>query len=256
MPELGLITAGLTHQGKIRQANQDHFLINRQLNLFAVSDGIESAPYGDLASKMAVEKLESLLKDFDLSRDATPPSGDHPAVPLPVRALKYSFREVNRQIYNLGQENPKYKGMGTTLTALWIYQGRAYVGHIGDSRGYLIRENAAQQLTQDHTSLAEAPMKLAEDMELYEGIQHASEHELTRALGINPDVQVQLAGGVPRSGDRFLLCTDGLYSEAQTWEIVQTVTADPPQLACRKLVQLANQKGGSDNIAVVIVHIE
>ncbi len=256
MRELSLISSGETNQGRLREVNQDFFLVNRQLNLFAVADGIETAPYGELASRMAAEKLEGLLKDFDLSLDATPPSDDHPAVPLPVRALKYAFREVNRQIYNFSRETPKYQGMGTTLTALWIYQGRAYFGHLGDSRGYLIRQKVAQQLTHDHTSISDSPSKLSEDMEFYEGSQRTSEHELTQALGINPDIQVQLAGGSPKSGDHFLLCTDGLYGQVQTWEMVDMVNQNLPHLACRKLIQLANQKGGKDNVAVVVVQVE
>ncbi len=253
---LGVTVAGLSHPGRKRQSNQDFFLINRSLNLFAVSDGVEGGPYGEVASRMAGEKLEALLKDFDLSADATPPSADRPGMPFPVRALKYAFREVNRQLFVYTQENPKFKGMGTTLTALWFFEGRAYVGHVGDSRGYLIRDKVAKQLTMDHTSISESPMKQMQDIKLYEEISHTSEHELTRAMGINPDVQVQLAGGAPRPGDHFLLCTDGLYGQVQDWEIAKAASAEPPQLACRKLIQLANSRGGSDNIAVVIIQVE
>lgn len=255
MPSLRLNFAGMTHQGRMRQANQDSFITNRQLNLFAVADGVESAPYGELASKMAVEALESILKDFDLSEDATPPTPDHPSVPLPVRALKYAFREVNTRLYQYSKDNPKYKGMGTTLTALWIYENRAYFGHIGDSRGYLIRKGIAQQLTQDHTSIADSSFKPSDHMELYQESSQ-SEHELTRAVGLNPDIQVQLAGGAPESGDCFVLCTDGLYTHVQNWEIVNVVRENPPRLACQRLIQLANQKGGMDNITVVVVQIE
>ena len=85
---------------------------------------------------------------------------------------------------------------------------------------------------------------------------HASEHELSRAIGINPDVQVQLAGGASAVGDRFVLCTDGLYGQLRDFEIVEVTTKNTPQLACRKLIQAANQAGGKDNVAVVVVSLE
>jgi len=256
MAEIGIIASGLTHQGRHREVNQDQILVNRQLHLYAVADGVEGAPFGEVASKMAVEELEKIISDLKLDEDATPPFEDQPRLPLSARALKYALREVNRRIYNYVQENPKYKGMGTTLTALWFTQGKAFVGHIGDSRAYLIRKGQAQQLTQDHTTIADRPVQVPEDLELYEEIANASEHELTRAVGINPDLVVQLAGGTPHPGDRFVLCTDGLYGLVRDFEIAQIAEQNTPQLACRKLIQLANQRGGVDNIAVVVIEID
>jgi len=256
MSQFSIIAHGITHQGRHREKNQDQFLVNRQLNLFAVADGVEDAPFGELASKMAVEELGKIISELDLSQDATPPFEDRPSLPLPARALKYALREVNRRLYHFAQENPKYQGMGTTLTAIWFTEGKAYIGHIGDSRAYLVRNTIAQQLTQDHTTIADRPTQQPDDLELYEEISHISEHELTRAVGINPDLMVQLAGGTPHPGDRFVLCTDGLYGMVRDFEIARTVIENPPQLACRKLVQLANQRGGVDNIAVVVIQID
>jgi len=253
MAGFGVNAAGTSDPGKLREMNQDCFLANRVLNLYAVADGIESAPHGERASRMAVEELEKLIKELDLSEDATPPFEDNPALPLPARGLKYALREVNRRIYQYGRENKKYKGMGTTLTAAWFVQGKVFIGHIGDSRAYLIRKGMAQQLTSDHTALSE---KRPEGMELYEGLTHTSEHALSRAVGINQDVQVQLAGGTPALGDRFVLCTDGLYGQVRDFEIAKTAVDNPPHLACMKLAQMANQRGGSDNLAVVVIQIE
>jgi len=248
--------AGQSDQGKVRTLNQDYFLVNHQLHLYAVADGVESVKYSEVASKMAVELLEKMVKDLNLNTDATPPFEDFPGLPLEVRSLKYAMREVNRQIYKLGRENPKYRGFGTTLTAVWIREGRAYIGHIGDSRGYLIRKSLVQQLTSDHTTLAEKIPDRPRDIELYQEENNISEHELSRALGVNPDVQVQLGSGALASGDRFVLCTDGLYSQLRNFEIAQAALQNKPPAACMKLIQLANQRGGKDNIAVVVVEIE
>ena len=256
MTSFGVNAAGMTDQGRIRRMNMDCFLVNRTLNLYAVADGIESAPYSEMASRMAVEQLEKMIKELDFSNDATPPFDDHPGLPLQARALKYAFREVNRVVHQFSQTDRKYNGMGTTLTAIWIDQGRVYGSHVGDSRAYLIRRDMPQHLTSDHTSLSDRSPDRARDIEQYEEIMHTSEHELSRAIGINPDVQVQLAGGASAVGDHFVLCTDGLYGQLRDFEIVEIATKNTPQLACRKLIHAANQAGGKDNVAVVVVSLE
>jgi len=256
MTDVKLTVAGINDQGLVRQTNQDNFLANRQINIFAVADGVEGAPYGEVASKMAVETLEKVIQELKVDDDVTPPFENVPGLPLPARALKYAFREVNRTLYKFSQEDRKYAGMGTTLSALWLNQDRIFIGHVGDSRAYLIRKKIIQQLTSDHTSLSEKHPDRPQDMELYEDVTHASEHELSRAVGINPDVQIQLAGGAAYSGDHFVLCTDGLYGQLRDFEISEIVVKNQPQLAARKLIQTANQRGGKDNIALVVIQVE
>lgn len=246
---------GDSHQGKVRSFNQDSYLLNRTLQLFAVADGVEGRPYGEVASRMAVAELEKIINDIDVSADATPPEGEIKGMPLPARAIKYAMRETNRRLLEKAGQESKLAGMASTLSALWIKDDRVYIGHVGDSRIYLIRRNRAQQLTRDHTTLAEAQPSKTEDIELYEEISPTLEHELSRALGIIPDVQVQLSGGTPQPGDTFLLCTDGLYSQMREFEMVEALTGKGPDLACKKLIQLANAKGGKDNVALVIVQV-
>jgi serine/threonine protein phosphatase PrpC len=247
--------SGQTHQGLHRPQNQDRFLINRNMELFAVADGVEASPFGGLASQMAISELEKIVKDLDVERDATPPFENIEGLPVAVRSLKYAMREVNRTIYTRMLQDQKYQGMGSTLTALWLKEGRAYIAHVGDSRAYLIRNKRAQQLTRDHTSISEKDLTKIEDMELYEDYNPVSEHELTRALGVNPDVQVQLASGTPKPGDFFVLCTDGLYGEVRDFEIVDAVVNDPVPRSSMKLIQLANSRGGKDNVAVVVIKV-
>lgn len=246
---------GDTHQGKVRAFNQDSYLLNRKLQIFAVADGVEGRPYGEVASRMAVAELEKIIQDLDVSADATPPEGEMKGMPLPARAIKYAFRETNRRLLEKMNRETKFRGMATTLSALWIKEDRVYIGHVGDSRIYLIRKNRAQQLTRDHTTLAEGQPDQPEDIERYEEVSLASEHELSRALGITPDIQVQLSGGTPQSGDIFLLCTDGLYGQMREFEIVDAIAGKGPELACKKLIQLANAKGGKDNVALVVVMV-
>jgi serine/threonine protein phosphatase PrpC len=252
---MNIQVSGESHQGLKRSQNQDHFLINRNLELFVVADGVETCPYGELASRMVVEELEKIIHDLDIDADATPPFEDFEGLPLPLRSLKFAVREVNRRIYSKANEEARYQGMGSTLTALWLRENRAYIAHVGDSRAYLIRNRIAQQLTRDHTSLSEKDLNQQADMETYEEYAPLSEHELTRALGVNPDVQVQLASGSPRSGDFLVLCTDGLYTEVRNFEISDAVLSNPVPRATMKLIQLANSRGGKDNIALIVIKV-
>ena len=248
--------AGDSHQGKLRAMNQDSFLVNRALQLYAVADGVEGRPYGEVASRMAIAELEKVLKDVDVSADATPPEGDMKGMPLPARAIKYAFRETNRRMLEKMRQETRFKGMASTLSAVWVVSDRIYIGHVGDSRVYLIRHGRAQQLTRDHTTMAESEPNKAEDIERYEDISSTSEHELSRALGITPDVQVQLSGGTPQQDDVFLLCTDGLYSQLREFEIIDALAGQTAPFACRNLIKVANAHGGKDNVAVIVAKVE
>lgn len=249
------LTAGFKHQGRYRPHNEDNFLILDEAGLYAVADGVESEPAGEVASSLCVTLLGDIIKDLNLEADATPPFEYAEGLPLPVRALKFAFREINRKIYEQGQSDPKFKGMASTLTVIWLHGGRVYIGNVGDSRAYLLRGGHIQQLTHDHTPLAQGSSAHPVRIDFAEDFSSTSGHELTRAMGLNPDLEVQLAGGTPKPGDVFLLCTDGLYQDVRDFEILDAVKAFPPDHAARKLITLANQRGGKDNIAVVVVQI-
>lgn len=249
-----LLSAGQRHQGRSRPHNEDSILVDPGLGLFAVADGVESEPAGEKASQMAVSLLRDTIAALKLDDDATPPFDYAEGIPLQARALKFSFREVNRKIYEAGSANTALQGMSTTLTAVWFNAGRAFIGNVGDSRAYLIRQGHIQQLTRDHTSLAQGGAKPAA-IEFIESFSSTSEHELTRAMGINPDTEVQLAGGSPRPGDYFMLCTDGLYGEIREFEIIDAIKSYPPDTAAKKLIGLANDRGGKDNVAVVVIQV-
>ena len=250
-----LLASGLRHQGRSRPLNEDSILVEPGLGLFAVADGVESEPAGEKASALAVTALRETIGTLRLDADSTPPFEYAEGIPLPARALKFSFREVNRKIWDAGEKSPQWKGMSTTLTAIWFQAGRAFVGNVGDSRAYLIRQGHIQQLTHDHTSLSQGSAGKPEAVKFLESYSSTSEHELTRAMGINPDTEVQLAGVTPQLGDFFLLCTDGLYGEVRQFELVDAVKSSPPDLATKKLVALANDRGGKDNVAVVVIQV-
>jgi protein phosphatase len=250
-----VVAAGMRHQGRLRQHNEDNFLIADGLGLYAVADGVESMPYGELASQTAVQELEKIAAGLSLDQDATPPFEYAEGIPLPARALKFAFREVNRKIFNLAGSAPKYQGMATTLSALWFNAGRVYVGNVGDSRAYMGRSGRMVQLSRDHTILAQSSAAETVPIEFMENYSSISGHELTRAMGVNQDIEVQLAGGSPKTGDCFVLCTDGLFLEIRDFEIMDAASAYPPDVAAKKLVNMANERGGKDNVAVVVIKI-
>ncbi len=250
-----LTSCGATHQGRHRPSNQDSYYANDDLNLYIVADGVESGPHGEVASKMAVDCLYEIISQINLDSDATPPFEHAKGIPVAARALKFAIREVNRRLYEKAHDDPALLGMGTTLSAIWIVDNKAYIAHVGDSRAYLIRKGQAQQLTRDHTSLATGDAEQVQTSEFLEQFSMGSEHELTRAMAINPDVEVQLAGGTPKPSDIFMLCTDGLYGELREFELQDAVAGQEPAMACSRLVQMANQRGGKDNMAVVVIKI-
>ncbi|MFO8057485.1 MAG: protein phosphatase 2C domain-containing protein [bacterium] len=247
------LSAGMKHQGRKRPRNEDNYLAEDKLGLYAVADGVEAESAGEVASRLALELLAEVLQDMNLDEDATPPFEYAQGVPLPARALKFAVREVNRKIYDKARSDPKLAGMCTTLSAAWFTEGKVYLANVGDSRIYLVRRGQIQQLTHDHTSIAQGSTSQTPAIDFVEHFSSISEHELTRAVGVNPDVEVQLAAGTPKSGDLFILCTDGLYQELRDFEIMDLAMANPPEEALKKMIESANQKGGKDNVAAVII---
>ncbi|HUT53848.1 MAG TPA: protein phosphatase 2C domain-containing protein [bacterium] len=250
-----IAAAGMKHQGRLRQHNEDNFLIAERLGLYAVADGVESMPCGEVASLMAVTEMEKILAGLNLDQDATPPFDYAEGIPLPARAMKFAVREANRKIFEKAGSEAKYNGMATTLSALWFQGGRVYVGNVGDSRAYMARSGRMVQLSRDHTVLAQGQADETVSIEFMENYSAATGHELTRALGVNQDLEVQLAGGSPKPGDIFVLGTDGLYLEIRDFEIMDTANSYPPDVAVKKLTTMANDRGGKDNVAVIVIKV-
>jgi PPM family protein phosphatase len=253
--KMKLVAAGMSHPGKVRAHNEDSYLVANQLGIFAVADGVESEAAGEIASKMAVEQLEKIIRELDLDQDATPPFEYAEGIPLPARALKFAFRQANRAIFERAGQDKGLAGMATTLTATWFRSGRVFIANVGDSRAYMIRSGRILQLTHDHTSLAQGNAARTVFIDDIQDFSSASEHELTRALGINPDLEVQLAGGTPKPGDIFLLCTDGFYDGLRDFEIMENIKAQPPDLCAKTLLNLALKRSGNDNICVVVIQV-
>lgn len=209
-------------------------------HFFMVADGMGAHAAGELASKMAAD-IVSLVYRKRLDQ-------------TPHEAILSAFLDANYQIHSRGQASPDFRGMGTTGTALVLLPTGAMVSHVGDSRAYRVRGSTLEQLTFDHSLVWE--LRAAAQKPGAEAPGYISKNIITRSLGPNAVVQVDLEGPYPvQAGDSFLLCSDGLSGQVQDEEIGLVLSCLPPTEAAQALVDLANLRGGPDNITVVVARV-
>ena len=169
--------------------------------------------------------------------------------------LRYAVAAANREIFATARAKPALQGMGTTLVALLVGEERIALAHVGDSRAYLVRGARIRQLTDDHSLVAELVRRREITERAARG--HPHRHVLTRALGVRRSVEPDLAELTPAAGDTFVLCSDGLTGHVSDEEIAETVlAADDLEAGCNRLIDLANSRGGEDNITVLLLHRE
>ena len=228
----------LTDTGRQREANEDSYF--SRAPLFAVADGMGGAQAGEVASRMAVET-------FDRISDVSPES--------PEELLRQTAQEANREIFDLAQGDTSRSGMGTTLTAALVHGSEISFGHVGDSRAYVFRDRKLKQITNDHSLVEELRRqgKLTKD----QAAEHPQRSVITRALGPEPQVQVDTMTFSARAGDVFLLCSDGLTTMLADEEVAAILDGDEDlKMIARRLVRAANERGGRDNITVVLFRLE
>jgi PPM family protein phosphatase len=229
--------AGLTDVGRQRDANEDNLVLAAPV--FAVADGMGGARAGEVASRIAA----------DAFADARDPGQ------TPEQQLERVAREANRRIYDLAQRDEAHRGMGTTLTAALVADGAVSLGHVGDSRAYRLRDGQLDQLTHDHSLVAELERSGQLTAEAAE--RHPQRSIITRALGPEPDVDVDTHTHPARAGDLYVLCSDGLTGMISDDELATILRSAPTlEQAAESLVRAANQSGGKDNITVVLFRID
>ena len=266
-PPIRVTVFGKTDLGRTRDHNEDTFLVadlttgaaslqpevrqhrvGERGSLFVVADGMGGAAAGEIASEMAAQQIYDYLREtWAADRDR----GDEQF----ATRLKEAVEHANAAIYRYAQEHPDVRGMGTTVTAAGLLEGRLFLTQIGDSRGYLVRNGQASQLTRDQSLM----QRLVDAGELTEEEAEKSERRniILQALGPDPRIKVDLSAQPLRRGDTLVLCSDGLSGLVRKDEIGQAVAehADLPEL-CAALVDLANSRGGHDNITVVAARFD
>ncbi|MCP3981880.1 MAG: Stp1/IreP family PP2C-type Ser/Thr phosphatase [bacterium] len=236
---------GITDVGRRREANQDHFLIDESIGLFAIADGMGGHAAGEVASEIAIQTLAETLRRNDSTNDTV--------VDEAGRRLVHAVHEGNRRICESVVTREEWRGMGTTIVAMLKLNDRAVIGHVGDSRAYRVRAGKLERLTTDHSWVGEqVRLGLLTDEE---ASRHPMRNIVTRALGNRQEVEVELKEEACVEGDTIMLCSDGLNSMLTDVEILETLTrhADNPEAACKGLVDRANACGGEDNITVIVV---
>ncbi|TVQ90543.1 MAG: Stp1/IreP family PP2C-type Ser/Thr phosphatase [Deltaproteobacteria bacterium] len=245
-------SCGITDVGLKRSHNEDNLLINEELNLFVVADGMGGHNGGEFASAICVNTVEEIVENMEIG-DQLSVDQDDP-VELVREKLRYALRLAGRRIFEKASESPEFHGMGTTAVSMLIDGGNAFIAHVGDSRLYLVRDDRVEQVTEDHSFVArqiKAGVLTAE-----EARSHRMRNVIYRSLGYQEDVEVDVEVRAIRRGDQFLLCSDGLSGHVEPFELFDHVTQYGPQEAARRLVDLACERGGDDNITVVIASVD
>jgi protein phosphatase len=235
-----------TDRGRVREGQEDFFLTDGELALFMVADGMGGHRGGATAAQLAVETMQQLAREKRADG------------PLTSEWFAHAVQEANDVVVSQATADPSLKGMGTTLCALALVQGEGYealgVVNVGDSRLYILKDDDLDQITEDHSLVA--TLERQGRLTRAEAAVHPQRNIVTRALGIDAKVMVDSWEIAPVVGDRFLICSDGLFGEIDDNRIAATLRrlANPDD-AARELVRLANEAGGRDNITCVVIDV-
>ncbi len=248
-----LTAYGVTHPGRVRPNNEDALLSDVPAGLFVVADGMGGHQAGEVASKMAVETVQSFLESSKGDHDLTWPFGFDPALSMNANRLVTAVRLANRKVYQAGEDKPDLAGMGTTIVVALVEGGMLTFCGVGDSRIYVLSGSALQQITHDDSWVATV---LARDPEFDRAqlATHPMRHVLTNVLGAREDTEVEVGERPLAAGEQLLLCSDGLYGGLDDASL-QILLAGPGRLdeLGDRLVATSLERGGTDNITAVLV---
>jgi PPM family protein phosphatase len=238
-----------TSVGRVRPINEDAYLVRAEHGFCVVCDGMGGAAAGEVASRLAVDTIAARVADSPIGAGA---GGYRPRTAALGRAIK----EANQFILERARGDQAHAGMGTTVVGAWIDDDLASIAHVGDSRAYLFSKSGFAALTTDH-SLVEAQVQ-AGLIDRDQSLKSAHQNILLRALGREPEVDIELSETAIGPGDRLLLCTDGLTRTVSDGGLAQALERFPgdPQAACDYLIAAANANGGPDNVTVVIIEVQ
>lgn len=248
---LKALSAGLTDVGRKRSHNEDSYLIDDELQFFVVADGMGGHAGGGTASRIAVETIDKEMRG--VRNGATSPFNAETSLqdsPLPD-FLRAAVEKACFEIFRAAQEDPRLAGMGTTVITLCVQHQHALFAHVGDSRAYLVRGDLIQQISEDHSLVNE---QIKAGMITPDEARHSRyKNIITRSVGFEEEVQVDVMGIMLEPDDTFILCSDGLANLVEDREIRDVIASTELKDAPRKLVDLANERGGDDNITVIVV---
>jgi protein phosphatase len=247
--------AKATHTGMVRSHNEDSIATDPQIGLAVLADGMGGYNAGEVASGIATALISSETREA-LARHAPHELDKSSGSPLATRLLREIIARANTSIFQSANSQPQYAGMGTTLVVTLLCNNQITVAHIGDSRCYRFRGDKLQQITRDHSLLQE---QIDSGLLTKEAAKRSQNKNLvTRALGIEPQVEAEIRTYPAQTGDIYLLCSDGLNDMVDDDDIEMTLAAIGGNLplAADQLVQMANDNGGRDNVSVVLIRVK
>ena len=246
-------SAGITDRGKKRQGNEDSLFVEDSLGLYVVADGMGGHQAGEVASRLVVDTIGDYIKNRRESADnENPINGDETLSPEANRLMS-GIHLSNKAVHEAARGNSSYRGMGSTVSAVYFTDGTFIAANVGDSPIYLIRDGRINLLSVPHTVLAE---QTALDPENAARLGKGFRHVLTRAMGTEESVIADIYEIQCFKDDILVISSDGLSDKASPEEIQQLVDGNGSDAACRRLVDLANHRGGDDNITAIVLKVK
>jgi protein phosphatase len=245
---------GVTDTGRVREHNEDTIQFDPEIGLYVLADGMGGYNAGEVASGIAVKTIVNLVREA-LAREALAGPDRASGLNRPGIILRDAIQRANKIIYQTSKTQPQCEGMGTTIVCCLFYDNRITMAHVGDSRLYRLRANRFEQLTMDHSLLQELVDRGFYSAE--EAQRATNKNYVTRALGVEPNVDVEIHEEPAVKGDFYLLCSDGLSDMVEDEDIHLTINTFGANLdtVAKQLIQLTNDNGGRDNVSVLITQV-
>jgi len=247
---------GLTDTGKVREHNEDTIAVDPDIGLLVLADGMGGYNAGEVASGIAVKTIVNLIKE-QVEREDLNVQDREAGLSRPTIIMRDAIQRANKIIYQTARTQPQCEGMGTTVVAALFFDNKITIAHVGDSRLYRQRAGGdkLEQVTLDHSLLQELVDRGFYSAE--EAQRAANKNYVTRALGVEPNVEVEIQEVPVNKGEVFILCSDGLSDMVEDEDIHLTINTFSANLdtVAKQLIQLANDNGGRDNVSVVMAHV-
>ncbi|MCG6908770.1 MAG: protein phosphatase 2C domain-containing protein [Deltaproteobacteria bacterium] len=247
-------SAGLTDIGRYRKNNEDALFLDDNQQLYVVADGMGGHQAGEIASGIVVETLWDYIKRFESGEgDVEELEDQDESLSKEANRLLAGIYLANKSVYHTAQEKEDYRGMGSTVSSVYFTENTLIAANVGDSPIYLVHDGSIEMLSVQHTVLAE---QAAMDPQGADQLADEFRHMLTRAIGVDENVKADISEIQCFQGDILVIGSDGLTEAIEKEEIHDVVKREKPENACRTLVDLANERGGRDNITVIVLKVK
>jgi protein phosphatase len=250
---IAIESAAITDVGQKRTGNEDSFYLDDDLKLYMVADGMGGHLAGEVASALVVDTIRDYMKRFKEEGDVEEMEDPDETLSKEANRLLSSINLANQGVHQVAQSNADYKGMGSTVSAAFFTSDTMIVANVGDSPVYLVHDGGIELLSVTHNVMSE---QMAINPEMAQKLDPRFRHMLTRGMGVEATVEADVCEIQCFKGDILTISSDGLSDKVSPEEILDIVKAEQPAKACQTLVDLANERGGDDNITVIVVKIK